>query len=51
MQKYKLGDRVGMMKVVGFQKFNGEERPIFKSTNPTTIKLMKSLTTKPKNKK
>ena len=42
MNKYKIGDKVGMMKVVGFQTFKGEQRPIFKSANPSTIKLMKN---------
>ncbi|MFL2878526.1 MAG: hypothetical protein ACJZ4R_02760 [Candidatus Pelagibacter sp.] len=47
--KVKIGDKVGMMKVVGFKRFKGVETPIYKSTNPQTIKLMQSLTiTKPK---
>ena len=50
MQKLKIGDKVGMMKVVSFQTFKGKQRPIFKSTNPSTIKLMKNLNVKSKEK-
>jgi|TARA_R110000782_G_scaffold183009_1_gene273252 hypothetical protein len=42
MKKLKVGDKVGMMKVVRFE--NG--KPVFKTTNPDTLTMLNKMISK-----